>query len=235
MPTTTSHPVNAAPQRTRRVGLAVLLATIVVTACSAYWWAQSSREVGSGAHSPPVPAAAKPLEQRQSAAPPSAASPQKKPERVAHEMNNAEPAAGTDQPAGLAAVEQEIDAEQLEAEERARMQAVQFELGSVLSKEAVDRDFSDRALADIDAAIGNLGSSEVRLVSTDCRTTLCRLEVWSTDIESMGEFLDGFPAALGWSTDMRMDTQESPGGGVVTTLFMTRDAVAMPTLAAEQR
>ena len=115
------------------------------------------------------------------------------------------------------------------------MQAVQFELGSVLNKEAVDREFSDRAQADIDAAIGNLGSSEVRLVSTDCRTTLCRLEVWSTDIESMGEFLDGFPAALGWSTDMRMDTQESPGGGVVTTLFMTRDAVAMPTLAAEQR
>jgi hypothetical protein len=158
-----------------------------------------------------------------------------RPVRVAHEIKNAEPPAGTDQQEGLPAAEQEIDAEQLEAEERARTQAVQFELGSVLNKEAVDREFSDRAQADIDAAIGNLASSEVRLVSTDCRTTLCRIEVWSTDLESMGEFLDGFPAALGWSTDMRMDTQESPGGGVVTTLFMTRDAIAMPTLAAEQR
>jgi hypothetical protein len=131
-------------------------------------------------------------------------------------------------------MEQEVDAEQVEAEERARMQAVQFELGSVLSKEAVDRDFSGQAQADIDAAIGKLGSG-VRLMSTDCRTTLCRLEVWSTDLAAMGEFLDSFPAALGWSTDMRMETQEDAGGGVVTTLFMTRNGVAMPTLAAEQR
>jgi len=127
-----------------------------------------------------------------------------------------------------------MDAEQIEAEELARVQAVQFELGSVLSREAVDRDFSDKARADIDAAIGNLGS-QARLVSTDCRTTLCRLEVWSTDADAMGEFLDSFPTALGWSTDMRMDTQASAGGGVVTTLFMTRNGVAMPTLAAEQR
>jgi hypothetical protein len=132
-------------------------------------------------------------------------------------------------------MEQEIDAEQREAEERARMQAVQFELGSALNNEAVDRDFRDRAQADIDAAIRDLGSTGVRLVSTDCRTTLCRLEVWSTDIEVMGEFLDNFPAILGWSTEMRMDTREGAGGGVVTTLFMTRDGAAMPTLAAEQR
>jgi hypothetical protein len=131
-------------------------------------------------------------------------------------------------------MEQEIDAEQLEADERARMQAVQSELGSVLNREAVDRDFRDRAQADIDAAISNLGSTGVRLVSTDCRTTLCRLEVWSADIEAMGEFLDNFPATLGWSTDMRMETQESAGGGVVTTLFMTGNGVAMPTLAADQ-
>jgi hypothetical protein len=132
-------------------------------------------------------------------------------------------------------MEQEMDAEQIEAEERARMQAVQSELGSVLSHEAVDRDFRDRAQADIDAAIADLGSAGVQLVSTDCRTTLCRLEVWSTDIEAMGAFFDDFPALLGWNTDMRMDTQQGAGGGVVTTLFMTRDGVGMPTLAAEQR
>jgi hypothetical protein len=226
MPTTTSHPVNAAPQRTWRVGLTVLLATMAVAAWSAYWWAQSSREVSLGAHSPPAPPPAEPLGRRQSAPPTSAATPLKKPERVAHEVRSAEPPSGT---------EQEIDPEQLEAEERARMQAVQSELGSVLNKEAVDPDFRDKAQADIDAAINNLGSTGVRVVSTDCRTTLCRLEVWSTDIEAMGEFLDNFPATLGWSTDMRMDTQQSAGGGVVTTLFMTRNGVAMPTLAAEQR
>jgi hypothetical protein len=132
-------------------------------------------------------------------------------------------------------MEQEMDAEQLEAEERARMQAVQSELGSVLSKEAVDREFSDQAHAEIDAAIRDLGSTGVRLVSSDCRTSLCRLEVWSTDIDAMGAFLDSFPATLGWSTDMRMDTQQAAAGGVVTTLFMTRNGVAMPTLAAEQR
>ena len=132
-------------------------------------------------------------------------------------------------------MEQEVDAEQLEAEERARMQAVQSELGSVLNKEAVDRDFSDQAQADIDAAIRDLGTTGVRLVSADCRTTLCRLEVWSTDMEGMGAFLDTLPATLGWSTDMRMDTQGSADGGVVTTLFMTRNGVAMPRLAAEQR
>lgn len=221
MPTTTSR--------------AVILATMAVAACLAYWWAHSTRDLRPGAYSPPVPAAAKPIERRQSVPPPSATSPLQKPERVAHEIKNAEPPAGTGHPEGLPAMEQEIDVEQLEAEERARMQAVQFELGSVLNKEAVDREFSDRAQADIDAAIGNLGSSEARLVSTDCRTTLCRIEVWSADIEAMGEFLDGFPAALAWSTDMRMDTQVGAGGGVVTTLFMTRNGVAMPTLAAEQR
>lgn len=235
MPTTTSHPVNAAPQRTPRVGRVVLLATISVAACSAYWWAQSSREVSPGAYSPPAPPAAEPVERRQSAPSPFAASPLEKPERVAHEIKKAEPRVRSDQSEILPAMEQEIDAEQLEAEERARMQAVHFELGSVLSQEAVDRDFRDRAQADIDAAISNLGSTGVRLMSTDCRTTLCRLEVWSTDIEAMSEFLDNFPAALGWSTDMRMDTQEGAGGGVVTTLFMTGNGVAMPTLAAEQR
>lgn len=211
----------------RRLGLAALLATIAV-AGSAYWWAQSSREARPGAYSPPAPQAAEPLERRQSV-------PLQKPERVSHEIRRAEPSAQTGHAQELPPVEQEVDAEQIEAEERARLQAVQFELGSVLNKEAVDREFSDRAQADIDAAIGNIGSSEVRLVSTDCRTTLCRLEVWSADIEAMGEFLDGFPAALGWSTDMRMDTQVGAGGGVVTTLFMTRNGVAMPTLAAEQR
>jgi len=209
---------------------AVILATVAVAACSAYWWAQSSQEERPGAYSPPVSSAAKPLERRQFPPPPSATSPLQKSEGVAQEIKKAQPSARGDQ-----AVEQEIDAEQLEAEERARMQAVQFELGSVLNKEAVDRDFSDQARADIDAAVGNLAGSGVRLVSTDCRTTLCRIEVWSTDIEAMGEFLDGFPAALGWSTDTRMDTQDSAGGGVVATLFMTRNGVAMPTLAAEQR
>jgi hypothetical protein len=232
MPTTTSHPVKAAPQRTRRVGLAVLLA---MAACSAYWWAQSSREVRPGAYSPPAPPAAEPLERRQSAPSPFAASPLDKPERVAHETKSAAPPSATGHPEDLPTMEQEIDPEQLEADERARMQAVQFELGSVLNREAVDRDFRDRAQADIDAAISNLGSTGVRLVSTDCRTTLCRLEVWSRDIEAMGEFLDNFPATLGWSTDMRMDTQQSAGGGVVTTLFMTGNGVAMPTLAAEQQ
>ena len=235
MPTTTSHPVNAAPQRTRRIGPVVLLTTLAVAAWSAYWWAQSSREVSPGAHSPPAPAAAEPLARPQSVPPPNAASTLKKPERVAHEKRSAKPPSATDHPEGPPAMEQEMDPEQIEAEERARMQAVQFELGSALNKEAVDRDFADRAQADIDAAISDLGSTGVRLVSTDCRTTLCRLEVWSTDIEAMGEFLDNFPATLGWSTDMRMDTQQSAGGGVVTTLFMTGNGAAMPTLAAEQR
>jgi hypothetical protein len=206
---------------------AAILAIVAVAACSAYWWAQSSREVKPGATVPPASSAARPLEPLKSA-------PLK--QRVAHEVSRAEPPAQTAHREGEAppAMEQEIDAEQVEAEERARMQAVQLELGSVLSKEAVDRDFSGQAQADIDAAIGNLGSG-VRLMSTDCRTTLCRLEVWSTDLAAMGEFLDSFPAALGWSTDMRMETQEDAGGGVVTTLFMTRNGVAMPTLAAEQR
>jgi hypothetical protein len=206
---------------------AVIFATVAVTCCLAYWWAESSREVKPGAVSPPVSSVAGPLERRQSA-------PLQKPEGVAHEASRAEPPAQAGRVDALPAMEQEIDAEQVEAEERARLQAVQFELGSALSKEAVDRDFSDKAQADIDAAIGTLGSN-VRLVSTDCRTTLCRLEVWSADMESMGEFLDTFPVALGWSTDMRMDTQESAGGGVVTTLFITGNGVAMPTLAAEQR
>jgi hypothetical protein len=207
----------------------VILATVAMTACLAYWWAQSSREEKPVAYMPPASPAAEPLELRQSAQ-------LEKPARVADESKSAEhPRA--EAPAHrdvLPAMEQEMDAEQIEAEELARMQAVQFELGSVLSREAVDRDFSDKARADIDAAIGNLGS-QARLVSTDCRTTLCRLEVWSTDADAMGEFLDSFPTALGWSTDMRMDMQASAGGGVVTTLFMTRNGVAMPTLAAEQR
>jgi hypothetical protein len=207
---------------------AVVLATVAVAACSAYWWAQSSREVKPGANVPPASSVAQRRE-------PLKAAPLEKPQRVVHEIKNAKPPARADQPEGVPAMEQEIDAEQLEAEEQSRMQAVQFELGSVLNKEAVDREFRDQAQADIDAAITNLGNSGVQLVSSDCRTTLCRLEVWSTDIEAMGAFLDGLPAALGWSTDMRMDTQEDAGGGVVTTLFMTRNGVAMPTLAAEQR
>ena len=215
MPTTTSR--------------AVVLATVAVAACSAYWWAQSLREVKPGANAPLASSVAQLREPLKSA-------PLEKPQRVAEEIRRPEPPAATAaRPADLPAMEPEIDAEQIEAEEQARMQAVQFELGSVLNREAVDRDFSDQAQADIGAAITDLGHSDVRLVSTDCRTTLCRLEVWSTDIEAMGAFLDSFPAALGWSTDMRMDTQVSAGGGMVTTLFVTRNGVAMPTLAAEQR
>ena len=105
----------------------------------------------------------------------------------------------------------------------------------MLDTQAVDRDFRDRAQAEINTAMEKLGSTAVQLLSIDCRRTLCQLELSSSDPAAMADFLENFPAALGWSTDLRMDTRESPGGGVVTTLFMTRDGVAMPVIAAEQR
>jgi hypothetical protein len=206
----------------------VIMATVATTACLAYWWAQTSREEKPGAHLPPASSVAQPLNPLKSAPP-------ENPQLVAQEIRKAEAPAARAHPEEVPAMEQELEAEQAEAEEQARLQAVQFELGSVLSREAVDREFSDKAQADIGAAITDFGSNDVRLVSTDCRTTLCRLEVWSADIEAIGAFLDAFPVALGWSTDMRMDTQASAGGGMLTTLFITRNGVAMPTLAAEQR
>jgi hypothetical protein len=235
MLTTTPRPVNAASKRMRQVGLAVLLATMAVAAYSAYWWTQSSREVKPGAYSPSAPQPAVSLERRQSSPAPPAASPPKEPGRVAHVIRSAEPSSGARHAESHATVEQATDAELLEAEEQARLQAVQLELRSMLDMEAVDRDFRDRAQAEIDTAIEELGSTGVELLSTDCRRTLCRLELWSKDLDAMGDFLDGFPATLGWSTDMRMNTQDGAGGGVATTLFMTRDGVAMPTLASEQR
>lgn len=126
-----------------------------------------------------------------------------------------------------------IDPDQLRLQEQARLDAAHAELDLRISAESTDMEFRDKANVQLLSAAEQLATTGVQLVATDCRTTLCKVEFWHSDPAAMNEFLDQFPVALAWNTDLRFDT-EVENGQVRSVVYLTRDGVAMPRLAAEQ-
>ncbi|MGQ0620949.1 MAG: hypothetical protein ACT4QA_13665 [Panacagrimonas sp.] len=128
-----------------------------------------------------------------------------------------------------------MDPEQLRADDAARQFAMLGELASLVASEPVDRAFRDRAQVSIDRAVEQLAETGVQLVSSDCRSTLCKVDFWTADADSMARFLDAFPNALGWTSSMSTETPQQAGGGVQTAVFLTRDATPIPSLASARR
>lgn len=216
-----------------------LLLSAVIAMLTAWWWTGPRDPPNPGAAvSPPVPGCA--LEASRSAALPVAASAPATTD-APHRFHSDAPRSA--QPESMVATpgapitgevpSWEVFAESEEASLYANAEAVESELASLVAAQAVDPEFRALAQMRIEGTLSELAAPGMQLVSTDCRWSLCRLDLQHAERDSIDEFLDRFPLLLGWNTEMSSRVRGDDYTGFATTVFIARDGFQLPLLASD--
>jgi len=122
--------------------------------------------------------------------------------------------------------------EEIERADRDREQRWLAQLEGVFEGERMDRAWSRDAVEQIASAAEQVAhgssASGASLVDTQCRATLCRLEVAAHSLDAVDAFSRMFPAELGWQGSMKQTIVHEADGSLTGIIYVSRDGRDLP-------
>lgn len=84
----------------------------------------------------------------------------------------------------------------------------------------VDRELKEKTIS--------VGANGVKSLSTDCRSSMCRIEVVSGTSDEFDYFIKNFSEKMSWAGPMQITTTLEDSGEIIAEIFVARDGHMLP-------
>jgi len=101
-------------------------------------------------------------------------------------------------------------------------------LSNALIEQDRDPSWSDMAVNQITTAVSSGQFPGSSIVTTECKSTLCYVDVSHDSYPDMQKFLDQFPASLGWSDSSGQFETLGGDGELLTRMYLSRSGHDLP-------
>ncbi len=130
---------------------------------------------------------------------------------------------------GQASVVQNDD-EEYSAIKKSEEEIIQIRIESYesnLASQEIDSIWREQAHEKIESMIENQLVADSSIVSVDCRSSLCKLDLAHANEVAVDTFLEEFPAYMAWNNESFIKTEYQSDGSIRTMIYFSRDGSSL--------
>lgn len=99
---------------------------------------------------------------------------------------------------------------------------------SNLASQEIDSIWREEAHEKIESMIENQLVADSSIVSVDCRSSLCKLDLAHANEAAVDNFLEEFPDHMAWNNESFIETEHQSDGSIRTMIYFSRDGSSLP-------
>lgn len=103
-----------------------------------------------------------------------------------------------------------------------------------MANQEIDGAWREHAHGKVESMFDDESFSDSSIVSVDCRSTLCELDLSHENESAAENFMEEFPAHMAWNNESFIETKKQSDGSIRTKIYFSRDGQALPSLSEEE-